>query len=31
MFNQLPDDKFIEWSKLKPIADDILRCIQNEK
>ena len=26
-FNPLPDDKIIESSKLKQIADDILKCI----
>ena len=26
-FNPLPDDKILEWSKLKQIADDILKCI----
>ena len=29
--NLLPDDKILYWSKLKEIADDILKCIQNEK
>ena len=29
--NPLPDDKILDWSKLKQIADDILKCIQNEK
>ena len=24
--NQLPDDKILDWSKLKQIADDILKC-----
>ena len=23
----LPDDKILDWSKLKQIADDILKCI----
>ena len=23
----LPDDKIVDWSKLKQIADDILKCI----
>ena len=23
----LPDDKILDWSKLKRIADDILKCI----
>ena len=26
-FNPLPDDKILDWSKLKQIADDILKCI----
>ena len=25
--NPLPDDKILDWSKLKQIADDILKCI----
>ena len=25
--NRLPDDKILEWSKLKQMADDILKCI----
>ena len=25
--NRLPDDKILDWSKLKQIADDILKCI----
>ena len=25
--NSLPDDKILDWSKLKQIADDILKCI----
>ena len=29
--NPLPDNKILDWSKLKQIADDILMCIQNEK
>ena len=24
-FNPLPDDKILDWSKLKQIADDILK------
>ena len=24
--NPLPDDKILDWSKLKQIADDILKC-----
>ena len=27
IFNLLPDDKILDWSKLKQIADDILKCI----
>ena len=27
MFNPLPDGKILDWSKLKQIADDILKCI----
>ena len=26
-FNQLPNDNILDWSKLKQIADDILKCI----
>ena len=26
-FNSLPDDKILDWFKLKQIADDILKCI----
>ena len=26
-FNPLPDDKILDWSKLKLIADDISKCI----
>ena len=26
-FNPLPDDKILDWFKLKQIADDILKCI----
>ena len=25
--NPLPDDKILDWSNLKQIADDILKCI----
>ena len=25
-FNSLPDDKILDWSRLKRIADDILKC-----
>ena len=31
VFNPLPDNKILDWSKLKQIADNILKCIQNEK
>ena len=31
LFNPLPDDKILDWSKLKQIADDILKHIRNEK
>ena len=31
ILNPLPDDKISDWSKLKQIADNILKCIQNEK
>ena len=27
VFNPLPDDKILDWSKLKQTADDILKCI----
>ena len=30
-FNPLPDDKILDWSKLKQIVDNILKCIQNER
>ena len=30
-FNSLLDNRILDWSKLKQIADDILKCIQNEK
>ena len=26
-FNPLTDDKMLDWSKLKQITDDILKCI----
>ena len=29
--NPLPDENFLDWSKLKEIADDILKCIESEK
>ena len=25
--NPLPDDKILDWSKLKQLPDDILKCI----
>ena len=25
--NTLPDDKILDWSKLKQTADDMLKCI----
>ena len=31
ILNPLPDDKILDWSILKEIADDILKCIHNEK
>ena len=31
IINPLPDDKVLDWSKLKQIADDILKCILNRK
>ena len=30
-FNPLPDDKILDWSKLKQVADNILKCISKEK
>ena len=30
-FNPLPDDKILDRSKMKQIADDIYKCIWNEK
>ena len=27
----LPDKKFLDWSKLKQIAENILKCIYYEK
>ena len=27
VFNPLPDDKTLDWSKLKQTADNILKCI----
>ena len=29
--NPLPEDKILDWSELKQIAGNILKCIQNEK
>ena len=29
--NPLPDDKIVDWSKLKQFADNILKCIKNGK
>ena len=29
LLNPLPDDKILDWSKLKQIADNILKRIQN--
>ena len=29
--NPLSDEKILDWSKLKQIADNILKCIYNEK
>ena len=26
-FDPLPDDKVLDWSKFKQIADNILKCI----
>ena len=31
IINPVPDDKILDWSKLKQIADDIFECIYNEK
>ena len=30
-FNPLPDNKMLDWSKLKQTTDDILNWILNEK
>ena len=30
-FKPLPDDKILDWSKLKQIADHILKCIKSGK
>ena len=27
VINSLPDNKILDWSKLKQIADNILKCI----
>ena len=29
--NPLPDEKILDWSKLKEIADVTLKCIESEK
>ena len=29
--NPLPDEKILDWSKLKEILDNILKCIESEK
>ena len=29
--NPLPHNKFLDWSKLKQIADNFLKCIENGK
>ena len=29
--NPLPDEKILDWYKLKEIADDILKCNESEK
>ena len=31
LFNPIRDEKNLDWSKLKEIADDILKCIEIEK
>ena len=31
VLNPLPDEKILDWSKLKEIADKILKCIESEK
>ena len=31
LINPYPDDKILDWPKLKHIADNILKNIQNEK
>ena len=30
-YNPLPDDKILDWSKLKQIADDTVKCTYNGK
>ena len=30
VINSLPDNTFLDWSKLKHNADNILKCIKNE-
>ena len=30
-YNPLPDDKILDWSKFKQIADTILKCNYNGK
>ena len=30
-FNPLPDDKLLDWFKLKQTASDILKSVHNEK
>ena len=31
ILNPLPDEKILDWSKLKEIADDTLKFIEKEK
>ena len=31
VFSPLPDDKILDQSKLKQIADNILKCVWNRK
>ena len=31
MINPLPEDKILDWSKLKQIANNILKSIWNKK
>ena len=28
LFNPVPDNKILDWSKLKQIADDISKCLK---